>query len=281
MSKNTIGAGFRVLWYGVRNSNGVFIGSTATTPTAGVAAGSGLARLFGARTIPFGIPETVIVPVSGDDEPMVTFEFDPEDLPNGVFEMAQRDNVFDALIQQTKVHTIGDIEVTVYDPMGRQAQSMCMLLSRIAKSWKSGEKGAKKWENWFIHQAGIKPLGPAAVTQREFGPYRYRMNTSRGDLGPGFSINETEHGTTGTSISVIDSDNPLYYQTWRGNNALLTYTMSYAPVSGAKSYIYLDHLRKTLTTDYSISGTSLIFIAAPGQDVVIEALTEVAEGTLL
>ena len=279
MAEKTIAAGFRYLWYGVVDSSGYFIGGTATAPTAGAAAGSGMLRLDGARTLPVNIPEPDNVVVSGDDEPMVSFEFDSEDLPNGLFEVAQRNNTFDALIQGTKVESIGDIEMSVLDPKDRDSQSMCLLLSRRAKSWLAGEKGVKKWENLFIPRCTIKPLF-TTVEQRTFTPYQYAINLSRSDRSGWSTISINLHGTTAASIIPIDSDNPLYLQRWTGNNSQQAFTMNYAPVSGAKSYIYTDDIKQTITTDYTVSGSTLTFVGTPADGAVIVGLSEVDEGIL-
>lgn len=280
MSKKTIGAGFRYNWYGVIDSSGYFIGSTTTAPAAGNATGSSMLRLDGSRTLPVNIPEPDNVVVSGDDEPMVSFEFDSEDLPNGVLELAQRNNTFDALVQGTKVETIGDIEMTSLDPKDRDSQSMCMLLSRRAKSWLSGSKGVSKWENIFIPRCTIKPLF-TTVEQRTFTPYQYAINLSRSDRTGWSTVSINLHGTTAASLFVIDSDNPLGpLSRFTGNNSAQNFTLPYAPVSGAKTYVWVNDVKQTVTTDYTVSSTTLAFVAAPATDAVIVVVPEIAESNL-
>jgi hypothetical protein len=279
MAKKTIGAGFRAIFYGVLNSSGIFIGSTVTVPPVGTTTNGGMLRLDGAQTIPVQIGESVIVVQLGDDEPMVSFEFDSADLPSGVLQVAQADNVFDALVQGTKVQTVGDLELSALDPKGRESQPMCLLLQRRSKSWLSGERGSAKFEVFYILSCSIKPLG-ATLTQREVGPWSYSINLSRGDVGLGMSINETDHGTTAMSIQRVDTDNPLHRVRGTGDGATLTYPLTYAPVSAAKTYVNVDQIRQTVTVDYSISGTSLIFVVAPANNAVIDVVYEVDEGTI-
>jgi hypothetical protein len=281
MAEKTIAAGFRYLWYGVVDSSGYFIGSTTTAPSAGDQDGSGVLRLDGARTLPVNIPEPDNVVVSGDDEPMVSFEFDSEDLPNGLFEVAQRNNTFDALIQGTKVESIGDIEMSVLDPKDRESQAMCMLLSRRAKSWLAGSKGVKKWENVFIPRCTIKPLF-TTVEQRTFTPYQYAINLSRSDRSGWSTVSINLHGTTAASIMPIDSDNPLFMQRFTGDAAETGFNLDYAPVSGAKSYVYVNDVKQTVTTDYTVSGSVLTFEAGstPASAAVIVVLAEIDESNL-
>lgn len=282
MAEKTIAAGFRYLWYGVIDSSGYFIGSTTTAPVAGNQAGSSMLRLDGARTLPVNIPEPDIVVVSGDDEPMVSFEFDSENLPSGAFEVAQRNNTFDTLIQGTTVETIGDIEMYTLDPKDRESQSMCMLLSRRAKSWLSGTKGVKKWENLFIPRCTIKPLF-TTIEQRTFTPYQYAINLSRSDRSGWSTISESLHGTTAASLLPIDSDNPLMpLARFTGDGAETDFTLPFAPVSGAKTYVFVNDVQQTVTTDYTVSSTTLAFEggSTPASDAVIVVLAEIDESNL-
>lgn len=282
MARKTIAAGFRYLWYGVVDSNGKFIGSTTTAPVAGVAAGSSMLRLDGARTLPVNIPEPSVETVTGDDEPMVQFEFDAEDLPNGTIELAARNNVFDALVQGTLVETVGDIDITVLDPKDRASQTMCILASRRARSWLAGSKGVKKWENVFVPRCTVKPLG-AEIQQRTFTPYQYSVYTSRSDRTGWSTVNINTLGTTAASFFYIDSDNPLGpLARFTGNNSAVAFTLPYAPVSGAKTYVYVDDVLQTVTTDYTVSSKTLTFEvgSTPGTDAVIVVLSEIAESDL-
>jgi hypothetical protein len=282
MAKETIGAGFRYLWYGVNDSDGYFIGSTTTAPAAGNQSGSGMARLAGARTLPINIPEPDVEPVTGDDEPLVTFEFDSETPISGAFEMAVRNNTFDALIQGTKVNTIeSDIEVSILDPKDRDSQSMCMLLSRRAKSWQSGTKGVKKWENAYVPRCTIKPLF-TDIQQRTFTPYHYAINLSRSDRTGWSTVSINLHGTTAGSIFLIDSDNPLYLHRFTGDAAEVAFTLTYEPVSGAKTYVFVNDVVQTVTTDYTVSGKVVTFEAGstPASDAVIDILAEIDESNL-
>jgi hypothetical protein len=280
MAKTTIAAGFRDLFYGVVDSDGYFIGGTATAPTAGDQDGSGMIRLNGARTLPLNIPEPDIQVVTGDDEPMVSFEFDSENLPSGAFEMAARDNTFEALIQGTSVNVLSsDAEVSVLDPKDRASQTMCLLLSRRAKSWQIGTRGVARWESLFVPRCTIKPLG-ASIEQRTHTPYQYSINASRSDRTGWSTVSETNHGTTAASIFPIDSDNPLHMQRFTGDNAETVFNLDYTAVSGAKCYVFVNDVQQTITTEYAVSGKTLTFVAAPATDAVIVVLYEVAEADL-
>jgi hypothetical protein len=280
MAREIIAAGFKYLRYGVINEDGIFIGSTTTVPPVGTTTNGGMARLAGARTMPIQIGETVVEPADGDDETLVTFEFDPPGLPNGVFEMAVRNNVFEALTQGTKINTLSsDAEISMIDPADRDSQTMCLLGSRRAKSWKSGEKGSKKWENFYLPNCTIKPLGISPV-QRSYTPYNYSINLSKSDRLGWTTVNNSEHGTTAVPAAYIDSDNPLHLHRGTGDAATTTFDVDFPPVSGAKSYVFVNDLQQTVTTNYTLSGVQFTFLVAPASNAVIAFLYEVEEADI-
>lgn len=274
-----IAAGYRYLYYGVSDADGRFVGSSTTAPTAGDVTGSGVTRLDGARTLPINIPEAEVLVVSGDDEPEVSFEFDPEDLPSGLFEQSVQNNDFEALVQGTKVDTTGTIDVSVLDPVDRKSQTMNLLLWRRSKSWLAGEKGAAKWSGMYIPICTIKPLGNA-WEQRTFNGYGYSFNVSRSDRLGWTTVNETEHGTTGGSMFPLEADHPLLLRRWTGDNATTVYTLPVALFAGGSAYVSVNDVKQAVTTDYTIAGTAITFVAAPATDARIIVMWEVDEANL-
>jgi hypothetical protein len=271
-----IAAGYRYMRYGVIDSDGKFIGSTTTAPANGLVTGSGLTRLNGAQTLPVAIAEPDVQTVTGDDEPLVTFEFDAEDLPSGAFQMAVRDNDFEALAQGTKVNARGNIEVSVLDPKDRTSQPLVWLLSRRAKSWKSGEKGAKKWSSLLIPSSTVKPLG-GTWEQRTFSPYQYAINLNRADQLPWTTVNESEHGTCAASMFPIDTDYPPLFHTFRGDGATTNYTLPVALVTGGTAWVFVDNVYDASAV---VTGTDvdLTALGAPSAGARIDVLWEISEG---
>ncbi len=270
-----IAAGYRYMRYGVIDNDGKFIGAELTAPANGDVDGSGLSRLDGARTLPINISEPDVQSVTGDDEPLVTFEFDAEDLPAGAFEMAVRDNDFEALAQGTKVvNRAGNIEVSVLDPKDRKSQPLVWLLSRRAKSWQSGSKGAKKWSNLLLVSSTVKPLG-GTWEQRTFSPYQYAINLNRGDQLPWTTVNDTEHGTCAASMFPIDSDYPVLFHTWRGDNVTTDYTLPTPLVTGGTAWVFVDNVYDAGAT---VTGTTVTPSTPPGTGARLDVLWEISEG---
>jgi len=277
-----IGAGYRILFYGVIDADGYFLGGSTTAPDAGDTDGSPLLRLEGARTLPVGIPEPEIVIVSGDDEPMVSFNFDAEDLPSGVFEQAQRDDLFEALVQGTLVDAQENIRIGVLDPADRADVGMCMLLSRRAKRWESGSRGVSVYQHLYLPAVSIKPLGND-YTQRQFNAYLYSMNLSRSDRAGWTSINDTEHGTTAASILPIESFYPLMLQHWVGDNVETTFTLIRDRETDGSMRVYVDDVQQAETGIWTCADESdqLVFGAAPADGARIDAIWEYPEADIV
>jgi hypothetical protein len=239
-------------------------------------------RLRGARTIPVNIPEPEVVVASGDDQPMVSFEFDPDALANGMLEVAQRNDVFESVVQGTKVNTpgaTGTMRIGALDPADRADVRVCLLLMRRSKSWTPGEQGSIKKQHLFLPACNIKPLGNA-YEQRVFNGYGYAVNLSRSD-NLWTTVNDTEHGTTSMSIAPIEADYPVMIQRWTGDASQLAFTLALAFQTGGDHHVYVNKVKQTVTTNYTIAGTALTFVAAPASNAVITAVWEFPEANIV
>lgn len=275
-----IGAGFRLLYYGVFDASGNFLGGTATAPAAGNQTGSPMLRLQGARTLPMNVPEPENVIVSGDDEPKTQFEFDAEALANGTFEMAVRNDVFEALIQGTNVWVHNNFRMGAIDPADRADVPMCLLLSRRAKDWAAGSRGNKKYQHVFIPQCSIKPLYNA-FDQRTFNPYLYSFTASRSDVLAWTTVNDTEHGTTALSAIAWEADAPVMIQRFTGNAAQTVFNLTRALDAGGTSMVFVNRVQQAYTTNYTIAGAVLTFVVAPAAASVITVVWEYDESDIL
>lgn len=278
--ENRIGAGLRYIYYGIPNSSGYLQGTTTTPATNGTM--QRMQRLRGGQTFPLTLTEPERVPVSGDDEPLVQFTFPGEALPSGNFGLAVHDMDFDALIQGTLVETIGDIRAGALAPGGQIFQPIMLLIMREAKKYEGNVKGVQTWEAVLLPSVEATPLGPE-WTQRTFNPYNYAISLSKAARALyGATYTEGLRGTTELAIEPFDLENPIEIYGGFGNAVATTYALDTAPVSadGAKTHVYLNGVKQAYTTNYTISGKSLIFVAAPGSGVHIGYMQEVSAAGL-
>lgn len=278
--ENRIGAGLRWIYYGIPNSSGYLQGTTTTPATNGTM--QRMTRLRGGQTFPLTLADPERVPVSGDDEPLVQFTFPGEALPSGNMGLAVHDMDFDALIQGTKVETIGDIRAGALAPGGLVFQPIMLLIMREAKKFEGSTKGVLTWEAVLLPSVEVTALGPE-WTQRTFTPYNYAVSLSKASRALyGGTYTELLRGTTELAIEPFDLENPIEIYGGFGNGAAVNYTLDTAPVSadGSKTHVYLNGVKQAYTTNYTISGKTLVFAVAPGSGVHIGYMQEVAAADL-
>lgn len=278
--EDRIGAGFKYIFYGVADSNGYLQGNNATPATNGTI--QPMLRLRGARTFPVTIPERDRVPVSGDDEPLVTFSFASEQLPNGVMATAVRSLDFEALVKSTLVESIGDLRAGSMAAGGEVSRTMMLLLIREAKKYEGATKGPTGWEIVMIPSCEIAPAG-AEWEQRTFNPYNYSINISKAGQGVyGGSYTEATRGTTELAIEPIEADNPIMIEGGYGNASEDDFALTYAPVAAtaAKVHVWLNNVKQVYTTHYVVSGGGVHFVTPPGSGVHIGIMYEVAASAL-
>lgn len=275
-----IAAGFRFLHYGVTGPAGYMIGNTLAGASAGQL--QGLTRLEGARTLPVNIPETETLTVSGDDQPLVQFQFDAEDLASGVLQMALRDASFEALIQGTAVESLAGGSFGVYQPDNPSPPDMVLVAQRQSKKWATGVRGVKAWEVTIIPKATVAPLY-TTIEQRTFQPYQYKYTSSKADTKPwGATFTELLNGAQQGAAIVADSDYPIYIVAFQGNGSQVNFTLPFAPVSPSGNMaVFVGQLQKYITTHWTVSGNTLSFLVAPGNGVYGHAIFGVAESVLV
>lgn len=271
-----ISAGFKYLFWGVRSGD-TFLGGGTTALTPG-GTGRGMVRLEGAQTMPIGVAEPEIITVMGDDQPLVTFDFDAATLPAGVFEMADRDDAFEAIIQGTEVEVIDGMRISVLQPRDRAPQDMYMLLQRRRKKWGSDGRGTKAWEWVFVPLCTVTPLG-AEFQTRQNTPYRYNINLNNSEYKPwGATFSEVLNGTTSAPLIAGYSDNPVHATHFEGNGVTTVFTLPYPAISTAKTAVYLDGVK--LLSGYTAVATVLTLSVAPASGAVVGVLYEVDESDL-
>lgn len=275
-----IAAGYDYTFYGVRNSDGYLQGNDGTGAAAGNTNGQGMLRLEGGRTIPVSIPQDEVVTPTGDNEPTVSFTFPSSNLPSGILETASKNLDFEALCQGTKVETVGGLSVGLQGPSGSTKENMVLLLMRQAKKWAAGVRGVAAWECQFVPSCEISPLG-GDWTERQFSPYRYGINISKADRFPwGATYTEAVHGATSSALVPIFSDNPIQLHAFQGNGSQDTFILDVAPISLAKTYVYVNGVKQVPTTQFTLSSKTVTFVSPPASSAIINVMYEVAAADL-
>lgn len=90
-------------------------------------------------------------------------------------------------------------------------------------------------------------------------------------LGAGTAQTITNKTIVGTSNTMSQLPIATQFQrdSFAGDSSTVLFTLSNTPPVTAQVSVFLDGILQTVTTDYTISGTSLTFVTAPtiGQDI--------------
>lgn len=264
-----ISGGFDMIFFGIVNNDGILIGNTADGAAIGTV--EEMTRLYGAKTLPVAVKEPETVVGTGDNKALVSFQFEPADLPDGILQLAARDLVFEGLIQGTSTYVLQQQRFGVLQPGNTEPPTMCLLLLRRAKTWSKNAKGGGAWEVMMVPSCNITPLG-AEWTERAVNPYSYKITVNKaGHLLWGETIASTNLGTDSAPLIPVDSDNPIHAVAAQGDGAATAFTVSYTPVSSSRMLVFVDRVLKTLTTHYTVTGKTITFLSAPrsGGKIVI------------
>lgn len=252
-----IPGGFDLILYGVVDTDGFLIGGVA----AGAAAGdvSSMKRLYGAKTAPVAIKEPEVLFSTGDNDALVSFQFEAAELPDGVLTLAQRDLDFDALVQGTAAYTLHSQKFGALQPGNANPPNMCLLLMRRAKTWGAGSKGIGVWDCMLVPSCTITPLR-SEFTERAINAEAYRINTNKSaHFVWGETVSSSNLGTDSVPVISIDSDNPIHAMAFLGDGVTDAFDVPYTPVSDARSMIFVERVEKAVTTHWTRSGKTFTF----------------------
>jgi hypothetical protein len=276
-NRKVIAAGFDTIFYGLNDSTGFLQGSTTSAPAAGNQNGSGMARLTGAKTAPITVPESEQQFATGDDIVLAAFLFSAASLPAGVIEGAVNDLTLQALTQGTLVEDINDIAMGVLMPDAPDYVDMCLILQRQAKSYQSGSIGAKQVEGVIVMSTNITPLGSDSYTERQVATQRYGFVINPSDRMPfGLLLTNSVNGTTRAALRPFTAENFVHMHRWTGNGTQDDFFLEYTPVSQAKVAVYVDGVKQTVTTHYTVDTATktITFVTPPANNAKIIALYE-------
>ena len=258
-------AGVQESYIGFVNSQGFFIGASTSEPGAGL--GSGMIHLLGIQSATPGIVEGEVVNVPGDDTTIGQFAFDADQLPAFIVNTGAFNLNTDALLQGTLVETLNDLKIGVLMPGAPVYPDVCLLLQSFAKSKDTGSDGVKAWQQFIFPVASIQPLDREEFAGRTPGVNRLKVTVQRASRKPwGVTILDATNGTTNAVALKSTSDNPIYFEAFKGNASATTRTLDKTPISVDKIIVHTGTGQKLVpTTDYTVVTATrvLTFLAAP------------------
>lgn len=276
-TNQAIPAGLNYCMYSLVDSDGYMTG-TLSTLVAGDQTGSELGRLHGAKTAPVSVNEPDFVQATGDDTALAQFTFDSNELPNGILEFAVEALDVAADMQNTNTVDYGEIRMGVLQPKDIDRPDILLLVQGQAKSWDSGSRGNSVWHGYLMPVCTLTPLG-GDKSERTPAGSRYAFTASNADTLPwGATLQTATQGTENAPIIPFIADNPVNMGCWKGDAAETVFSLGRAPVSTAKTYVWIDGLAQLSGWTLDVSAKTLTFAPAPADGAIIVAMYEYNTG---
>lgn len=260
----------RVLW-GVNSAAGYPYGTSGTIANGGDA---GMGRLIGTQNINLPLQPPRQVPISGDDGPVATYFFAPENLPSGDLLLANIDLNLWAKAQGINVYADGDWDVVVGQPDSPTFNQLTLITAAQAKSAMSGSVGNAGWMTTFYPRVQIVPIGVQSQANATASNFTHQLIANKFDRLPwGTALSVANQGTTsGAQYGPFYSENRVALHTHVSDASDVTFTLTYTPAAAtaAKIKVYRNGTLLTITTDWSVSGSVITLVAAGSAgDVVV------------
>ena len=268
-----ISAGVQNSWWGRIHTNGNFIGPSGSTANG---ASEGMRQILGIKSANPGPVEPENVDITGDDGPLGSIPFGPNETPTYTMETAVMDLDTQAKLQSTLVEILGDIRLGVMQPNNPEYPDIMQIIQSKTLAKDIGIDGLKAWSGYIIPVSSAAPLGRAEFNERTPAIDRYKVTVQVASKKPwGVTITEAVLGTTGAPLIPFTADNPITMHYLIGDGAANTIVLDKTPVSLAKIIIHKGNGQLLVaTTDYSLSGSTITLVAIPTAGQFVEVLYE-------
>lgn len=243
--------------------------SAASTPLTG----SGMRRLLGAQTAPFGLAENPVKPILGDDIVIDDFMFGMADVQRGILVLGAEDNTFNIDAAGTTKKTVG-----VYDFYGSgdsiaNPTAWMFLLTRQAHGKDSGNDGEQGWENELVLSAGVQPLRGETKAHQAEGSFRQSVTMRQATKTPWGELISAAFGTQYRKSIVWGSLKRCMFHIWIADGTADSFVVDYEPDVAATTKAWNGTTGAALTVSSVTPATKTIALsAAPASGVPVISL---------
>jgi hypothetical protein len=263
-------AGIERVYWAVNSTAGYPYGIAGAIANGGDA---GMGRIIGTQSfaLPLQPPRQVSIP--GDDSVQAIYFFQPETLPNGDLVLGNIDLNLWAKSQGITVYADGDWDAIVGQPDSPTFNQLTLITISQAKSAMSGSVGNAGWMVNIYPRVQLVPMGNQGLSNATATNFTHQMIANVTDkLSWGTSFSVANNGTTRAAVYTFYSENRVSLHTHVSNASDVAFTLDYTPAAAtaAKIKVYRNGTLLTITTDWSVSGSTITLVAAGSAgDVVI------------
>lgn len=229
--KQILGAGFHRAQTALLDVNGYPAGLAGALSAGGDA---GLYQMLGVRNSAINVPSPRRTVVRGDQRPLRTFFFPPDDAPSWDTEVAVSDWDVAAAFEDVKAR---DLAAWSLHPIGAKDltyKSGCLLLSSHAASKDSGSDGLDGWYHLLIPSVKMAYLGPGELNDINELSFKFAVTVSPASKHMwGEPVSDTNEGTTEAVMFEMSTLGPISLHTVAGNDVITSVVLDYTPLSSA------------------------------------------------
>jgi len=234
-------------------------------------------ELEGAKSFALTLPENQIIVHIGNDRPFATDYLPPNAGLSGEVRTAKQNLDADATLTDTKTFAVGEMTVggLATEKVGTEID-VAVIVYRQALDTTRGSSQLRRWQMHMLPIARLVPRGGGA-DQGAADENVYTLVPTGSTKYPwGHAFSEADEGFDEAAWLRGVAENPVMLDKWEGNNTLDTFTMTWTPISAAKTKVYVDG---TLVTVTSVTpGTkALVLDSAPGNATNVLAVYETSD----
>lgn len=235
----------------------------ANVATSATNTGSGMRRLKGAQTAPFGIKEPVVKNILGDDGVLDTFTFASADVNQGTLELGASDGTFDLAADGVTAKTVG---VYTFYPRGGSVANpgtFMFLLTRQSHGLDSSTLGSSGFENELVLYTKVKPIGDEDRAHQKEGKARYLVTFNEAHTMPFGTTATTEFGVYARQSIIWSSDKRSMCHCWVSDGtAVETTALDYTPDTATTTKAFDFTAGTALTVSSVNTGTKKVTLSA-------------------
>lgn len=245
-----------------RGSGGYLAGIANLASTA-TNTGSGMRRLTGAQTAPFGMKDPVVKNILGDDGVLDTFTFASADANQGTLELGAHDGTFDLAAEGVTAKTVG---VYTYYPRGGSIANpgtFMFLLTRQSHGLDSVTLGSSGWENELVFYTKVKTIGDEDRAHQKEGKARHLVTFNETTVLPFGTTSTVDFGVYSRQSMVFSTDKRAMFHCWVADGiAAETTALDYTPDTATTTKAFNFTLGTALTVSSINTGTKKVTLSA-------------------
>lgn len=267
----TSGAGLRRIQFYLLNSSGYPSGDqSGATPYDGV-------NLEGPRSMNINGPDVRRVQHVGNDRLIAQDYLPPTDGVSADITTAKQNLAADATMTDASTINVGQTTMGgMYTDKQGEEPDLCVIAYRQALNTTAGSSSTRVWQTYMFPVSRMVPRG-ASPQEGGADENAYSLTPSVATSPPwGTAFTAITTGYTEAQYLRFTSENPPMMDAWTGNGTLTTFTLSWTPISTAKTAVIVNGVAASVSS-VDTSNKTVTVSVAPANDSAVVAWYETTD----